>query len=146
MNVPGVDGGRLLARLTELAGYTDTPGAGVTRLAYSPLDVAARGLVADWMAGAGLRPTVDPAGNLIGRRPGTAGLPQVLACGSHLDTVVEAGPLDGAYGVVAAIEVAAALAAAGVGLRHDLAVVAFSNEEGARGTPEWSGRWRSPGS
>jgi N-carbamoyl-L-amino-acid hydrolase len=107
----------------------------VTRLAYSPLDVAARELVADWMAGAGLRPTVDPAGNLIGRRPGTAGLPGALACGSHLDTVVEAGPLDGAYGVVAAVEVAAALAAAGVALRHDLAVVAFSNEEGARGTP-----------
>ncbi len=131
---PRVDGERLLARLDQLAGYTDTPGAGVTRLAYSPTDVAGRDLVAGWMEQAGLRPQVDPAGNLIGRRPGSAAL-GVLACGSHLDTVVQAGPLDGAYGVLAAVEVAAALHAAGVQLRHDLAVVAFSNEEGARGTP-----------
>lgn len=131
---PAVDGKRLLARLDELAAVSATPGPGVTRLAYSPADVAARGLVAGWMREAGLTTEVDPAGNLIGRRPGrkTNG---VLATGSHLDTVVDAGPLDGAYGVVAAVEVAAALHAANVPLRHDLAVVAFSNEEGARGTP-----------
>jgi N-carbamoyl-L-amino-acid hydrolase len=130
-----VDTRRLVARLAELAGYTDTPGAGVTRLAYSARDVAARDLVAGWMVEAGLRPEVDAAGNLIGWRAGHAGLSGILACGSHLDTVLNAGALDGAYGVVAAVEVAAALHAAGVALRHDLAVVAFSNEEGARGTP-----------
>src|SRR5262249_28738077 len=121
-----VDGARLLARLDELAAVS-AGGVGVTRLAYSPHDVAARELVAGWMARAGLRTEVDAAGNLIGRRAGTARLAAALACGSHLDTVVEAGALDGAYGVVAAVEVAAALHAAGVPLRHDLAVIAFSN-------------------
>lgn len=145
-HAPQVFGARLLARLDELAAITATPGAGVTRLAYSAEDVAARELVAGWMAQAGLHTEVDAAGNLVGRRPGarpSAGPPvgrsvgqrAVLATGSHLDTVVEAGALDGAYGVVAAVEAAAALHAAGVPLRHDLAVVAFSNEEGARGTP-----------
>jgi allantoate deiminase len=131
---PRVDGARLLRRLDELAAIS-ADGPGVTRLAYSAHDVAARELVAGWMTDAGLRAEVDAAGNLIGRRPGTAGLPAVLATGSHLDTVIEAGPLDGAYGAVAAVEVAATLDGAGVPLRHDLAVVAFSNEEGARGTP-----------
>ena len=129
-----VDGARLLRRLDELAAVS-AGGPGVTRLAYSAQDVAARELVAGWMAEAGLGTQVDAAGNLIGRRAGSADLRGVLATGSHLDTVVEAGPLDGAYGAVAAVEVAAALHAAGVPLRHDLAVVAFSNEEGARGTP-----------
>ncbi|GAA1835998.1 Zn-dependent hydrolase [Luedemannella flava] len=131
---PAVDGARLLARLDELATISARPAPGVTRLAYSPEDVAARGLVAAWMREAGLTTEIDPAGNLIGRRPGT-GAAGVLAIGSHLDTVVDAGALDGAYGVVAAVEVAAALHAANVALRHDLAVIAFSNEEGARGTP-----------
>lgn len=132
---PAIDGARLLARLDELATISATPAPGVTRLAYSPQDVQARDLVAGWMREAGLATEVDPAGNLIGRRPGTAKGAGVLATGSHLDTVVEAGPLDGAYGVVAAVEVAAALQKADVALRHDLAVIAFSNEEGARGTP-----------
>src|SRR5207248_9280581 len=58
-----------------------------------------------------------------------------LATGSHLDSVVDAGPLDGVYGVLAAVAVADVLHREGLRLRHDLAVIAFSNEEGARGTP-----------
>ncbi|HEY8545405.1 MAG TPA: hydantoinase/carbamoylase family amidase, partial [Acidimicrobiales bacterium] len=51
-----------------------------------------------------------------------------------LDTVPDGGWLDGAYGVVAAVEVAATLAAGHVDLEHGLVTVAFANEEGARGT------------
>jgi allantoate deiminase len=155
-----IDGGQLMARLSELAMVTATLGRGVTRLAYSPEDVQGRDLVAGWMHEAGLLTHVDAAGNLIGRRSacadhgpagpdpvhpghghggveqGSTGLPVgVIAIGSHLDSVVEAGPLDGAYGAVAAVQVAAALNSAGVHLRHDLVVIGFSNEEGARGTP-----------
>ncbi|GDY29727.1 Zn-dependent hydrolase [Gandjariella thermophila] len=131
----GVDGRRLLDRLDELAAVGATPGGGVTRLAYSPEDVRARELVAGWLADAGLAVTVDPAGNLVGRLPGTGPAAGTLATGSHLDSVVDAGRLDGVYGVVAAVAVAEALRRDGVRLRHDLAVIAFSNEEGARGTP-----------
>src|SRR5712672_2528271 len=116
MSVPRIDGPRLLRRLDELAAVS-AGGPGVTRLAYSAYDIAARELFAGWMAQAGLRTEVDAAGNLIGRRSGSAEVPAVLATGSHLDTVVEAGPLDGAYGAVAAVEVAAALDGAGVPLR-----------------------------
>jgi allantoate deiminase len=130
-----VDGGRLLRRLGQLAEIGALPGGGVTRLAYSPEDVAGRELVAGWMRAAGLTVAIDPAGNLVGTLPGSGfGLGR-LATGSHLDTVVEAGTLDGAYGAVAAVEVASVLHGAGVRLRHELAVIGFSNEEGARGTP-----------
>jgi len=132
-----VDGPRLLERLARLRAIGATADGGVTREAFGPLDVEARTLVATWMAAAGLEPRVDAAGNLVGRRSGVHA--RQLASGSHLDTVVEGGWLDGAYGVVAAVEVAAALADAGVALDHGYAAVAFANEEGARGTQGMSG-------
>jgi N-carbamoyl-L-amino-acid hydrolase len=129
-----VDGKRLLARLDELALIGADPAGGVTRLAYSTEDVRARDLVAEWMLESGLRVHVDPAGNLLGRSRGTGGMRAVLVLGSHLDSVVGGGRLDGPAGVVAAVEAAAAVRDAGTLLRHDLAIAAFSNEEGARGT------------
>jgi len=118
----------------------------VTRLAYSPDDVRARDLVAGWLRGAGHDVTVDAAGNLLGLRAGAVPGLGILATGSHLDSVVRAGPLDGAYGVVAAVEVASALAAAGVRLRHPFLVLGLSNEEGARGTPGMVGSLTIAGS
>jgi N-carbamoyl-L-amino-acid hydrolase len=96
--------------------------------------VEARAVVEEWMTEAGLDPTVDAATNLVGRRRGASNIGAAVATGSHLDTVVDAGPFDGAYGVVAAVEVASALVRSGSDLYHDLMVVAFANEEGARGT------------
>ena len=132
-----VDGDRLLWRLNELAQLTATPGRGVTREAWSREDVEARVRVAGWMRDAGLHPVVDAATNLIGRSPGTKG--RWLASGSHLDTVVHGGALDGAYGVIAALEVASALHDAGHTMDHGLLVAAFANEEGARGTAGMTG-------
>ncbi len=132
---PAIDGDRLLLRLEELARIGATASGGVTRQAWSPEDLAARDVVAGWMAEAGLDVTVDAAANLLGRRPGRTG--RWLATGSHLDTVIDAGPYDGAYGVVAAVEVAAALDTAD--LDHGILVAAFANEEGARGTAGMTG-------
>jgi N-carbamoyl-L-amino-acid hydrolase len=134
VTAPLVDGTRLVARLAELGAIGRTPSGATTREAYGIEDVAARTVVAGWMREAGLTVTVDAAANLIGRHGADAGRSRWLVTGSHLDTVVEAGTLDGAYGVVAAVEVADALARSGRRLRHDLVVVAFANEEGARGT------------
>ena len=134
-----VDGGRLLRRLDELAALTATPGRGVTREAWGCDDVEARGRVAGWMRDSGLHPAVDAATNLIGRSPGRTG--RWLASGSHLDTVVHGGALDGAYGVIAALEVASSLHDAGYTMDHGLLVAAFANEEGARGTAGMTGSY-----
>jgi hydantoinase/carbamoylase family amidase len=132
-----VDGDRMLDRLAELARVTSTPGRGVTRLAYSPEDRVGRDLVAGWMQEAGLLVHEDAATNVIGVRPGRTD--RLLMTGSHLDSVKEAGHLDGAYGVLAAIEAAELLRSNGVTLEHTLVVIGFSNEEGARGTPGMTG-------
>lgn len=41
-----VDGAKLQAQIDELATFSDTPAPSVTRILYTPNDVAARGLVA----------------------------------------------------------------------------------------------------
>lgn len=137
-----LDRDRLLRRLDELAAVGGLPDGGVTRLAYSPADVAGRDLVAGWMNEAGLEVEVDAAGNLIGRTArdadGGSGLPAIVM-GSHLDTVVGGGRLDGAYGVVSAVEVAAALGGVDSATARPLVVVAFANEEGAAGSLPFDG-------
>ncbi len=55
--------------------------------------------------------------------------------GSHVDTVGTGGRYDGLYGVLAGLEVCEALNDAGASTRRPLALVAFTNEEGARFSP-----------
>ncbi len=130
-----IDGAALLNQLDELAATARAPAGGVTRLAWSAEDRAARALVSEWAAGAGLTTCSDAVGNLIAELPGTVAGLAPLVMGSHLDTVVDAGPLDGAYGTVAAFAIVAALAAAGERLRHPVRAVAWANEEGVVAPP-----------
>lgn len=129
MSVPAIRPDRLRSRLESLAQIGADPGGGVSRFPYSDAHAQAVRAVAAWMEEAGLQPGCDPFGNLIGLRPGSEGWPSILL-GSHLDTVPQGGMFDGALGVVAGVEVAAALSEAGWPLRHDLAVIGFADEEG----------------
>lgn len=131
-----IDRSRLLDRIEELSTIgrddsgRDGSRGGVTRLGWTKELVRAVERVRTWAADAGCAARVDGAGNLIMELPGRCpGLPP-LVTGSHLDSVVSAGALDGAYGVVAGAEVLAALHDAGTGFRHPLRVVAYANEEG----------------
>ena len=134
-----VDDKRLLARLDELAAIGSDPSGGVTRLAFSADELTAKQLLVRWYAEAGLDASLDTAGNVVAVLRGDGTGDGFLATGSHVDTVVAAGALDGAYGAVAAVEVASILAAREPRLRHDVRFVGFSNEEGARGAPGFSG-------
>src|SRR5262245_54038124 len=67
---PGVNGARLNEHLTVLSQFGKNPQGGVTRLAYSDADKQARAVVMDWMRAAKLEPSIDLAGNIIGRRAG----------------------------------------------------------------------------
>lgn len=131
-----LDPGRLLDRLDTMAELGRTASGGLTRTAYSPADITARNLIARWStleAGATVR--LDAAANLIAEIPGTRPELAPLVMGSHLDSVADGGALDGTYGVVAAVEVAAALQRSGRPLRHPLRIVAFANEEGVVAKP-----------
>lgn len=119
------------AYLKGLGAITDEP-PGLTRTFLSPALDRAKSQVAAWMTGAGLQVYEDQAGNLIGRldcRDPSAG---TVACGSHLDTVRNAGQYDGAMGVVAALLAVGEIARAGKRLPYHLEVVGFSDEEGVR--------------
>jgi N-carbamoyl-L-amino-acid hydrolase len=124
-----VNSQRLQGTLETLSEIGRTPEGGVTRLGYSDTELAAREYVSGLMKEAGLEVRSDAAGNLFGRRAGSAELP-VLLFGSHIDSVVGGGRFDGDLGSLGAIEVMNALREGGVKTRHPLEVVIWMNEEG----------------
>lgn len=125
---------RFLTDLHHLRSF-GAQGAGVIRPAYSAPDLAAREWLAGRMAEAGLTPRFDAMGNLFGLAEGPS-----LLLGSHSDTQPAGGWLDGALGVIAALEVARAVPEAG---GPAISVVSFQDEEGrfggATGSAVWSG-------
>jgi len=134
-----VDGERLWQRLMELARFGATDKGGVCRLALSQEEIAARACLVRWGRAFGLAPSSDAAGNLFlaleGREPQ---LPPVLI-GSHIDSQPTGGKFDGAYGVIAALEAARAIAGLAAPPRRTIEVVAWMNEEGSRFAPGMMG-------
>ena len=125
---------RFLADLHKLRSFGAAGvGKGVVRPAYSDADVAARDWLADQMRDAGLRVEMDQMGNLFGLADGPS-----LLMGSHSDSQPEGGWLDGALGVIAALEVARAAAEAS---GPAISVVSFQDEEGRFGVTTGSAVW-----
>jgi hydantoinase/carbamoylase family amidase len=115
-----------LARFAEFGARGDA----VRRLAWSDAHRSAL----DWLAArferAGLEPTLDPAGNLIGRWRVGSGSAVVL--GSHVDSGPEAGRYDGCLGVLGGLAAVELLKAQGVEPRRPVWVASFMDEEGVR--------------
>lgn len=133
-----INSSRLLQRLDRLARKGAQENGGVSRLALSDEDKEGRDLFVKWLQELGLTVHVDKVGNIIGVCPGRKDLPPVLF-GSHLDSVRNGGRLDGAYGVMSALEVLNTLHDHNIRTRRPLAVIAFTNEEGARYVPDMLG-------
>lgn len=125
-----VNGKRLAQRILELARFGLTPDGGVNRVAFSEEEVQAREYLKEIFREAGLVVSVDPAGNLLGRRAGQEDTLPPIMFGSHIDTVPHGGKYDGALGVLAALECAQVLAENGIQTRHPLEVIVFTDEEG----------------
>lgn len=122
---------RVVRDIKALAECGALPGGGVTRLAFSPADMAARRYLREAMQAAGLTVEVDAFGNMRGRRAGRQDLPPVVL-GSHLDSVPEGGRFDGVVGVVGALEVVRVLRENGVVTTRPIEVINFSCEESSR--------------
>jgi N-carbamoyl-L-amino-acid hydrolase len=114
-----IDADRMLADLGELSAIGRC-GRGVHRPALTQDDVRAREWLAERLRDAGLQAEIDGVGNVLGRCPQR----RAVLAGSHVDSVPHGGRLDGALGVVAALEAARTLGGA-------VDVVSFSDEEGA---------------
>lgn len=126
-----IDAARLESNIEQLSEIGRTPQGGVTRLAFTREDMAARNLLRGWMRDAGLEVRRDPIGNLVGILPGRDARAPLLACGSHIDSVVNAGRYDGIVGMVAAVECARVFHENG-GLNSALNVINFVMEESSR--------------
>ena len=122
---------RLKSHIETLSTYGRNPdGRGITRSCWSPVHEEARAWLLGRMKAAGLETRVDPAGNTFGMVPGEGA---AVLTGSHIDTVPEGGPLDGALGVLAGLECLQTIKEARLTARRPLAVVAWSDEEGRYG-------------
>lgn len=126
-----IDGARIARHIEQLSEIGRTPQGGVTRLAFTREDVAGRELLREWMRAAGLEIQRDAVGNLIGVLDGKNPRAPILACGSHIDSVVNAGKYDGIVGMLSAVECARVIHEHG-GLDSTLHVINFVMEESAR--------------
>ncbi len=123
----------MLDLLRGLRSITATPRRGCTRLAYTPFEDQAHDYVWERLCSiSGLQRIDDAAGNTFIVPPSAVedGSPIVLM-GSHLDTVIEGGWLDGSLGVAAAVHVVESRARGGHA-DHHLGLVIFRDEEGVR--------------
>src|SRR5438105_4720495 len=134
-----INGERLWASLMELAQIGATEKGGVCRLAASDLDGAARRLFIRWCEEAGCAVSLDHIGNIFARRPARNPALAPVMAGSHLDTQPTGGRFDGAYGVMAGLEVVRTLNDLGYETEAPIEIVAWTNEEGSRFSPAMVG-------
>ncbi len=125
-----VNGKRIENRIFELAKFgLDEKGHG-TRVAYTKADIEGRAWFIELMKKAGLNPSIDTAGNIIGKRKGKNNSLKPIGFGSHIDMVPDGGNYDGTLGSIGALEVIEILNENNVFTEHPLELIIFSNEEG----------------
>lgn len=134
-----VDAERLWRAHERLAAIGATRLGGVNRLALSREEVEARHFIAAEATRAGWSLAVDAIGNLFIHRPGTDPTAEPVVTGSHIDTQPTGGKYDGAFGVLAGIEVLHALDAIALSTRRPIEVAIWTNEEGSRFAPGMMG-------
>jgi beta-ureidopropionase / N-carbamoyl-L-amino-acid hydrolase len=123
--MPSINPDRLLADLRTLRSI-GAKGPGVVRPAFSATDMEARRWLKARYEEAGLEATIDGVGNVFGRSRGRG---KAVLIGSHSDTQPTGGWLDGALGVIYALEVVRALAAADATRGLAVDTVSFQDEE-----------------
>ena len=125
-----VNGKRIESRIFELAKFgVDEKGRGY-RVAYTKGDIEGRAWFMELMKKAGLNPTIDAAGNIIGKRKGKNPSLKPIGFGSHIDMVPDGGNYDGTLGSISALEVIEILNENNVVTEHPLELIIFADEEG----------------
>jgi amidase, hydantoinase/carbamoylase family len=115
-----------------LAGFGKTKNGGVTRLLYDANWQRAQLALKEKMKESGLLPRFDDVGNLFGRVQGTENDSKVILTGSHVDTVIDGGKFDGAFGILASLTAVNRLIHHYGRPRRTIEVVSLCEEEGSR--------------
>ncbi|MDR1067887.1 MAG: hydantoinase/carbamoylase family amidase, partial [Clostridiales Family XIII bacterium] len=128
------DKGRMSEKIGAFSAFGALPGGGITRLSLSQDALNARAEFKKRIEALGMTLEYDDIGNIYAVWPGTEDLPRIVM-GSHMDSVRSGGNYDGIYGVLSSLEVAETIIRSGTKLRHPIAVMVWTNEEGARFEP-----------
>jgi beta-ureidopropionase / N-carbamoyl-L-amino-acid hydrolase len=123
---------RLKNDLDTLAQIGRHENEGIYRMAFSDGDMAGRAWLINRINESGLDFYQDGAANIFARLEWNENTPSVMA-GSHADTVPGAGHLDGALGVICALEALRVIKESKIKLKRPLEAVSFSDEEGRFG-------------
>ncbi|RFU34509.1 hypothetical protein B7463_g1801, partial [Scytalidium lignicola] len=138
---------RLWDTIHDTAKWGSTPDGGIRRLALTDTDKSVREWFISTVQSLGCTVKIDQMGNLFAIRPGTSSSLAPIGIGSHLDTQPAGGRYDGILGVQAGIEILKVLHENGHTTYAPLAVIDWTNEEGARfntgmvSSGVWSGRY-----
>ncbi|NLJ94620.1 MAG: allantoate deiminase [Clostridiaceae bacterium] len=114
-----------------LSSISDGEEEGVTRLLYSPSWNQAVKELADKFEEIGMKVEYDEVGNLYGTIEGTEEPDSIIATGSHVDTVVSGGSLDGQLGILSSYLAIRELLKDGKP-KKSLRIIVLAEEEGSR--------------
>lgn len=127
-----IDINRLTAEIDTLAGFSAHPAPAVTRVLFSPEDMAARAWLRRRCEEAGLVVRVDAVGNMFARWVGSNPSLPAVATGSHADAIPGAGKFDGVVGVLGGLEAIRALQRIGFAPVRGIEWILFTAEEPTR--------------
>lgn len=123
---------QIMQVLNWLATFSPDEEGGITRLLYTEGWLEAQQALAQKMAGCGLKTEFDHVGNLFGKLLGEDLDAPSIITGSHIDTVVQGGMYDGAYGIAAGLLALDYLQQQFGKPKRTLEIVSLCEEEGSR--------------
>ncbi|MBG9986932.1 allantoate deiminase [Facklamia sp. DSM 111018] len=115
-----------------ISSISDKEGKGTTRLLYSESWVKAQNSLKELFEKDGMKVEFDEVGNMFATIEGSESPETIIASGSHVDTVVDGGRLDGQLGIMAAYMAMKALVDEYGQPKKSLRIVSMAEEEGSR--------------
>lgn len=110
---------------------------GVMRLALNNYDIIVRKILVELLTRTNTNIKYNDAGNIIGIIESKDD--EIIAIGSHLNSVPYGGKYDGFYGVMAGLEILRSIKGHNLLTNHSLELIDFTNEEGSRFQPSLLG-------
>ncbi|KAH8892681.1 putative N-carbamoyl-L-amino acid hydrolase [Thozetella sp. PMI_491] len=137
------DAQRTIETLEQACQWGNTPDGGMNRLTCNDDDRKVRDWFIEEAKKYGCQVKVDSMGNIFAIRSGQNNDLPPIGLGSHLDTQPTGGKYDGILGVISGLEVLKAVHTNNITTYAPLAVINWTNEEGARFPPAMlcSGVW-----
>jgi ureidoglycolate amidohydrolase len=124
--------GRVMENLETLSSFSSVAAPAVTRVLWTPEDMAMRAWLKGLALSAGLSWREDALGNTFIRLEGTEASLAAIGTGSHCDAIPFSGQYDGTVGVLGGLEALLAIALSGVKPRRSLELLMFTAEEPTR--------------